>query len=97
MAREFDNLLSPTSQTSRVEVGGESIAIIDIASSSKMENNSTSERGGSSTGLISTGVRSGVIYTGVITIHQIRVGDDDGDDSSKTNNADDYIVSSSSL
>ena len=71
------------------------ITIIDIASSSKIENTSTSERGGSSTGIISTGVMSGVIYTGVITICHICVGGGDGDDIANAKDADDSIVSSS--
>ena len=73
------------------------IAIIDIASSSKMEYTSTAGRGRASTGVISTGVRSGVIPTGGITIHHIHVGGGDVSDSDNASNADDSIVSSSSL
>ena len=76
---------------------GESVAVIDIESSSKMEHNSTSERGGASTGIIFTGVRSGVISAGVIPVHHIRVGDGDGTDSGKANNSYDSIVLSSSF
>ena len=47
---------------SRVVVEGESIAVIYIASSSKMKHNSTSGRGG-------------VSNTGAVTNHHIRVGD----------------------
>ena len=59
---------------------GESISVIDISSSSKMEHTSTSERWGASTGVIYIGIRSGVISTGVITIHHIHVDDGNGDD-----------------
>ena len=80
MARELENLLSHTTHTSRFGVEGESIQSIDIVLYSKMEHNSTSGRGGASTYVISTGVRSGVISTGVITIHHIHVDDGNGDD-----------------
>ena len=63
---------------------GELIAIIDIASSSKTENNSTVGRGGAYTGFI---------YTGIIPIHQIRVGDGYDADSGNADNADNSIVS----
>ena len=81
----------------RVGVEGESIKIIDIASYSKMEHTSKSRRGGASTGAIYTGVRSSVIYTGVITIHHIRVGGGYGYVSGNTKNADNAIVLSPSL
>ena len=66
------------------------IAIIDIVLSSKMEHTFTSGRGGSSTGVISTGV---------ITIHHIHVGNGNGTGSGSGNadNADDSIFLSSSL
>ena len=63
---------------------GKLIAIIDIASSSKIKHNYTDGRGGAS--------------TGVITIQHIRFGDgdDNGAGSSKSGNANDLIVLSSS-
>ena len=60
-----------------------------------MEHNSTAGRGGASKGVIYIDVRSGVIYTGVITICHICVGGGDGDDSANAKDADDSIVSSS--
>ena len=66
---------------------GESIEIIDIASSSKIEHTPKS-------GI--WGVSIVVIYTGVIPIHHICVGDDDSVSSGNTDNADSSIVSSSS-
>ena len=96
MTRKLDNLLLPAPQTLRVGVQGESIAIIDIASSSKTEHTYTAGRGRESPGIIYTGVRSGVISIGVITIHQIHVGDGDGADSGNSNDAGDSIISSSS-
>ena len=62
MATELRNLLSPDSQTSLVGVKGELISIIDISMSSKMEHTYTSRRVGASTGVISTSVRSAVIF-----------------------------------
>ena len=62
---------------------GDSIAIIDVVLYLKMENNSTARRGGAS---------RDVIHTGVITIHHIRVGDDDSAGSSNSDNNNDYIV-----
>ena len=90
MARELDNILFPASQISQVGVEGKTIAIIDVAFSSKMEHTSTDGRWGASTG---------VIYTGVISIHHICVGDGNGDGagSSNVDDANNYIVSSSSL
>ena len=87
VSRELENLLSPAPQTLRVRVEGESIAIIDIAFSSKMEHNSTAGREGSSTGVISTGV---------IPIHHIRAGDGNGNVRGNADDADNIIVSSSS-
>ena len=88
VARKLENLLSPAPQTLRVGVEGKLISIIDIASSPNMEHTSTAGRGGSSTG---------VIYTGVIPIHHTRVGDVDGAGSENADNSDDSTVSSSSL
>ena len=86
VARELENILFPAHQNSRVGVEGELIAIIDNASSSKTEHTSTSGIGGASTGIISTGV---------ITIHHIHIGDGNGTSGGKTDNADDSIFSSS--
>ena len=80
--REPENLLSPAAWTLQVGVEGESIAIIDIELSSNMEYTSTAVRRGAS--------------TGVIPIHHISVGDGDGAGSGNADNADNYIVSSSS-
>ena len=66
---------------------GESIAIIDIASSLKMEHTSTSRIGGASTGVISTGVTP---------IHHICVDYGDGVGSGNAEDSDNSIVSSSS-
>ena len=76
---------------------GKSIAIVEIVSSSKMEHNSTDRRGGAPTAVISTGVRYGVISTGVILIHHICVGGGDGAISGNADDANYSIVSSSSL
>ena len=46
MARELESFLLPADRTSRFGVEGKSIAIIDIASSSKMEHNYITGRGG---------------------------------------------------
>ena len=67
---------------------GESIEIIDIASSSKIEHTPKS-------GI--WGVSIGVIYTGVIPIHHICVGDGDGACRGNTEDADDFIILSSSF
>ena len=88
MARELEFLLWPADQTSRAGKEIESGAIIDIALFSNMEHTSTSERGGASTGVISTVI---------IPVHYICLGDDNGTGSSNTDNSDDSIVSSSSL
>ena len=81
MARELEKRLLPASWTLQVEVEGKLIAIIDIESSSKMENISTTRRGGAPT-------------TGAIPIHNIRIGErnDVGSDNG-ADNSDDYIVS----
>ena len=71
---------------------GTSVIIIDMASSSNMEHNSIAIRGGTSTGVISTGFRSCVISAVVIPIHHICVGDGRDADSSNANNAEHYIV-----
>ena len=97
MARELENFLSHTTHTSRFGVEGESIQSIDIVLYSKMEHTSTSGRGGASTYVISTGVRSGVISTGFIKIHHICVGGGNCSDSGNAKNAEDSIVLSSSL
>ena len=97
VTRKLDNLLLPAPQTLRVGVQGESIAIIDIASSSKTEHTYTAGRGRESPGIIYTGVRSGVIPTRVIPIYHIRVGNGNGADSGNANNANNSIVYSSSL
>ena len=61
---------------------GESIAIINIASSSKMQHNCIAGRGGAST-------------TCAITINDIRAGDgDDADSGNGAEDVDNYIVSS---
>ena len=78
---------------------GETIEIIDIASSSNMEHTYKDGRGGAYTSVISTGVRSGVISTGIIFIHYIRVGDGNGACSVNADDADDddnSVVSSTS-
>ena len=66
---------------------GESIAIIDISQYLKTKHTYTAGRGRASTG---------VIYTGVITIHHICIGDGDGDVTGSRNadNDEDSIVSS---
>ena len=95
--KELGNLFSPANKTLRVGVEGDFIAIIDIASSLKMEHTSTDGRRGASTDVISTSVRSGVISTEIIPIHHIFVGDGNDADIGKDNNAENYIFSSSSL
>ena len=55
--------------------------------SPKMEHTSTARRWGASTG---------VIYTGVITIHRIHVGDGDGADIVNADDAENSIILSSS-
>ena len=97
--RILEILLLTAPQTLRVGVQGESIAIIDIASSSKTEHTYTAGRGRESPGIIYTGVRSGVISTGIIFIHYIRVGDGNGACSVNADDADDddnSVVSSTS-
>ena len=76
---ELENLLSPSAQTLRVGLEGDSIAIIGIVSSSNMKHTSTAGRGGED--------------TCVIPIHHIHVGGGDGACSGNVDSADDSIVS----
>ena len=85
VARKLESLLLPADRTSKFGVEGRSIAIINIASSSNMDHNSTTRRGGA-------------YKTGDINIHHINVGD--GDDYVRGNgadNSDNSIVLSSSF